>query len=188
MPDNLIGHYTEALNDPDLLSLRHEIALQRAILSDLLLRLKSTEHIGESGFAAHARAQEAWRVFNEAFHAGAPARLAAAGPLLERAMAQMAAAMTPAVAEQDVRAELRATTASLEKLARSENSRLVDLHNMVTAERALALQHASVQALIDVLEQHVPDLSVRMSIRRDAARRLAELAGRTTAQAQPQLP
>lgn len=178
LPERLLDHYHEALNDPDLLSLRTEIALQRALLTDLLDRLREGEHVPRAAFTATAALGRAWRAFNDAYRSGSPDRLAAALTGLDEGVRGVVGAMEPARSEADLRVEVRATTKELERLARSENSRLVDLHNMITAERALALQHASVQALLDVLEANVPDVAVRTKIRREAAGRLAELAGR----------
>lgn len=178
LPERLLDHYHEALNDPDLLSLRTEIALHRAMLNDLLARLSGGEHVPRAAFAATATLGRAWRAFNDAYRSGSPERLGTALTALDEAVRGVGGAMEQARAESDLRGEVRATTKELERLARSENSRLVDLHNMITAERALALQHASVTALLDVLEANVPDASVRAKIRREASARMQELTGR----------
>lgn len=178
LPERLLDHYHEALRDPDLLSLRQEIALQRALLNDVLARLAGNQHVPGAAFEAVQALGRAWRTFEAAYRAGRPERLGQALTGLGEAVRGVAGAMEPEMADADLRAEVRATTGALERLARSENSRLAELHNMITAERALALQHASVQALLDVLEANVPDAQVRAKIRREAAGKLAELAGR----------
>lgn len=175
LPERLLNHYNEAMDDPNLLSLRQEIALQRALLNDLLVRLQEGHHVPGAAFVATGALGKAWRGFEAAYRAGDADRIGTALRALDEAVRAVQAAMQPERVERDLRTEVRSTTLNLERLARSENSRLTELHNMVTAERALALQHASVQALLDVLAAHVPDVQTRSAIRRDVAARLQVL-------------
>ena len=139
VPERLRARYEQAQDDPELLSLRSEVALVDARLADLLSRVDT----GESG-QRWAELRRAYRAFTRARQAGdgETAVLATVERLIEGAGQDH-----QAWAEIGERIEQR------RKLAESEGKRLATLQQMLTTEQALSM----VQAIVDILTRHVPD-------------------------------
>lgn len=164
MPEHLRADYEGALADEQLLSLSREIALVKALVAESVRHLQGGEVIGPRAIAA-------WQAFQAAHRSGRADAMAGA-------LTKLGEAMGDAARYHHAKTELRQSSLVLERLARSENMRLAELHNMVTAEAALQLQHALVNALLGDLDVIVTNAAERTALRRAAAGRLAELAGR----------
>src|SRR5688572_7711861 len=122
VPERLRERYEQAADDPELLSLRSEVALVDARLVDLLSRVDT----GESG-ALWAELRRAYRAFARARLAGddEPAALAKVEHLIERAGQ-----------DHQAWAEIGTLIEQRRKLAESESKRLITLQQMITAEQA----------------------------------------------------
>ncbi len=172
--------YEHALQDEHLLSLREEIAVLRATAMHLLKR--SNEHAwgGPAAERAMRLLSEAWDAYGDA--EGATERLNARNRVAQR-LDELQDAVASATAERKLRAEFRETAETLERLARSENTRVTELYSMISAERAFALRQAETTVLLEAIETHVPDREVRNAVRRYVSAKFAELAGRRDAPA-----
>ena len=159
LPDRLLARYAAAAADPDLIVLRHDIALVDALIADVLLRLDS----GESGAL--------WRALREAtdqFEARRRARdTAGAGESLE----EILALVRRGDADGAVRREVLEHLDQRRKLAAEERKRLAELQASITAERAMAL----VAAIVGVVRSHVHDQALLAAIAAD----VGGLVGRT---------
>lgn len=164
IPTHLAQHYEQALADPQLLSLSHEIAMRKALQAETVQSLREGHTVGPSVLRA-------WQQFEAAHRSADTGKMAAALTALRTAMAD-------ASRYQAAREELRKSDLVMERLTRSENMRLAELHNMVTASSALALLNAFAHAVLGDLDAIVTSVEERTSLRRAAARRLAELADR----------
>jgi hypothetical protein len=164
MPQRLAEGYAQELADPDLLSLRREIAAHRAAASDLRRRLDE----GEGGGAG---LQTAWRDFRAAHRAGSPERLA-------ETLTRLDAAITRQGAEEALRRELRQETELVSRLTRAENDRMEQLHQMVSREQALAYMRGLAVAVKEAVDGHVGDPSVRTSVLRAISARFEQLNDR----------
>lgn len=183
VPKHLREHYEAALADPQLLSMREELAATRAVLRDTLSRVDG-EWASPAVVRAVRRAFAQWKSWQDAealalasdapWSADAAVR---AKQKLGRALEAAEAAVGGADASRQVRAEFRETAALYERLERSENMRVVELYNMISAERAMALRVAEHTAFEEALIEHVTDKELVRAIRRRVASRFAELAG-----------
>lgn len=148
LPAKLAERYEAALRDPELLSLRDEIALNDARIAELVGRLNT----GESG--------ERWDALAVQF--GAVRALAQAGELEALGVALEALGETIHHGADD-RGQWQAIADAIDlrrRLAGTEMARLVVLQQMLTAEQAWAL----LGAVEDVVLREVPDRSVRAAV------------------------
>jgi hypothetical protein len=177
VPKRIAADYERLLHDDQLLSLRREIARQRAYYYDLERRMEDGAVASKALLRAAAAALEAWRKLDEAEKNGSEFLMEAMSKA-RATMRKFGEALAPAVQETEARAELRTTWLVLERLTRAENLRVESLYNMITSERALAIRHAETTATMEGLEHCVRDVAERMAVRRYVAARLGELAGR----------
>jgi hypothetical protein len=161
--------YQATLDDPDILSLRREIALLRSWLIDLV----GDSRAGEGGSWAAVTA--AWNDFEAASRmANQAGQIEALGRVREQIRAGTAV-------EANRREALR-LSAQLEKLTRSERDREVELFQMITAEEALGYMRAMSLSVRETLLRYVQDAEVRTAVLTTVAQRFAQLAGgRSTA-------
>lgn len=179
VPRRLAEHYERLLGDDELLSLKHEIALTRVYIRDNVERSGRDEWVGPLAVKAFAKLKRAWDRFSTVSTENAKMKASLDG---DAAIADLAKAMSASTIEAEARAEFRELTLSLERLETSENRRVVQLYNMISAERAFALRHAETSALLEALDEHVADREIRNAVRRSVASKLAKLvAGRNLA-------
>lgn len=178
LPERLREHVERMAQMENKLSLAWEVELLRGQLAEVLDQVKDGAGYSRLVTAAAAAIAERWRKFLVAQRAGRPGPIGEALSELGAAIEALDAAVTPAAQQREMRAQSVELAKAIERLTRSENTRLAEVHGMITAEAALALQSATAAALIGVLDEHVADVEARAAIRRAAARRLAELVGR----------
>lgn len=164
MPERLRSGYESALADPDLLSVRREVAAHRSAADDLRRRL-------EEGEGAGAGLQTAWRDFRTAHRVGNPDRLSDALTRLDAAISQNGA-------QDGIRKELRAETELISKLTRAENDRMEQLHQMVSREQALGYMRGLAIAVKEAVDANVTDATIRTIVLRAVSTRFEQLADR----------
>lgn len=141
LPERLAGKYQEALADPRLLELRSEIALVDTRLAELLGHLDS----GESA--------DRWQAVHDAYADLQDATARADKDAFKQAMAAMGEALADGAADHDIWVEIVGLTEQRRKLVESERKRLVEMHQMITSERAMIL----LAAVTDTIRKHVQD-------------------------------
>jgi hypothetical protein len=139
VPERLRARYEQAQDDPELLSLRSEVALVDARLADLLSRVDT----GESG-QLWAELRRAYRAF---------ARVRQSGDDETAALAKLESLIGSATTDHQAWAEIGELIEQRRKLTESEGKRLATLQQMLTAEQAMALMHR----VIDIVTRHVTD-------------------------------
>ena len=158
MPSRLLERYTEALDDPDLLALRDELALVDARLTDVLGRVDT----GEAGRHWLALA-DAWRRMEEATDEATR----------RDAFMDIATRIKAGVADYAAWDDVLRLVEQRRRLAESERKRMVEMQQMVTTDKALAL----VSLLIDVVRRHVTDRKALSAISEDIRRYALASAG-----------
>jgi hypothetical protein len=148
LPSRLVARYHESLNDPELTSLRSELALTDARLVDLLGRV----HSGESG-ALWLKLQRAYRDFRRDQHAGNVVKM-------REAFAAMETHLEAAVVDTEAWAEIHEPIETRRKLAATESQRLITLRQMITAEQAMLL----IGTITDIVTRHITDKQVLTNI------------------------
>ncbi len=177
LPRRVVQDYENVLKDDGLLSLRHQIAVLKAMDLDIWRRVKDLAAGSKEAQRAFVQLTRAWDLYTRA--EGATARTTAR-ERVDRFMGELEEAMAEAKGESMARAESRDNMVVLERLERSENTRMVELYNMISAERALALRSAETTIFIEAVEALVPDREVVAAIRRRVAMEFAKLTGRDT--------
>lgn len=141
LPERLAERYHEAASDPELLSLREDVALLDTRLSQLIGRAES----GEST-EAWKRVQKALKDLRKAEAGGKQDRKKEARFALEDAIESGGT-------DLEVWTEIGAHLERRRKLTESERKRLVDMEQMVRADQAMSF----VAALVASVRKHVED-------------------------------
>src|SRR6516225_7670329 len=137
LPTGMADRYEQILSDPDRLSLQFEVALLRSQLVEVLeQQAKGQQFDIGAAYAACDALENAFRavqrvqgVTDERLRAE---RLNTGLVALGEALQAIRAALAAAGAERAVRRETKALAESIEKLTRSENTRIVELQGMIT--------------------------------------------------------
>lgn len=167
MPQQLRERYEQALADPEIDSLRGEIALVDSRIFGLI------ESLGKDGTGNR------WQALSKEYAKLNEAR--AITDAVEKAEAiaahlnEIGKIIRGGVNESEAWAEIVAIVEQRRKLAEGERKRLVDLNQMITTEQALIFMNA----VADIVRTHVTDSEVMGKISRDLIRLSAARAGRT---------
>lgn len=151
LPARMIDRFLASLDDPDLLAVREDIAANDARIADLVARLDT----GESG--------SLWRQLRDAQAEVDAARGGDDPAALAEAMQRVRALILRGHADHAAWAELREAQEHGRKLRESERKRLVEMHQMIAADKALAWG----RALMEAVERRVTDRKVLTAISRD---------------------
>ncbi len=156
IPTRLSKRYKQALADPELLSVRSDIAVLQSFLNEKLARLDGPE------------SQPAWehlqtQMLNFASSWKAEGRTDAE---VDADIGAMLETLQQGVGESAVLSEVRSLMQQRAKLAHQEHDRLVDLQQYMTVERVMLIA----AALADVVKRHVPSQDTLRAIHADFVR------------------
>jgi hypothetical protein len=141
VPTRLAAKYRDATKDPELLSLRSELALLDARIAELLGRVDT----GES--------EAIWEALQQAWAAFRGARAQQDVPQMHLAVEQLDQLMDRKLSDSAAWREIGEAIEQRRKLVQSEQKRLVALQQVITAESALTLMGR----LVDIITTHVRD-------------------------------
>jgi hypothetical protein len=141
LPARLRNKYEQAQEDPELLSLKSEVALVDARLAELLSRV----HTGESG--------QLWVDLQRARIAFARARHAKDVTRMMTAVATLETLIDGATQDHEAWTEIGELIEQRRRLVESEQKRLVSLQQMLSTEEALLLM----RRIADIVVRHVPE-------------------------------
>lgn len=150
LPKTYLADYEEALNDPELISSRHETALFVARAQELTRRLAS----GESGQAWETM-RKALGELTDAIELGNPITVA-------ESLAAMREAVESGYTDELAWRELLEVGERKTKVAEREVKRLLTLDQMIPAEQA----HAMVSAIVQAIHDEVRDDDTRARVGR----------------------
>lgn len=151
LPGDLLERYEEARRDPDLLAMKEEIALLDARLGDLLNRVMQGESRRLWGMV-----QDAYEQLKQAIRAKDATGMAFELSLLEDVIER-------GINDYDAWDAISGVIEQRRKIVETERKRLVDMQQMITAERAMVL----VSVLQDSVRRHVDDPAVLAAIAGD---------------------
>lgn len=153
LPTAVAKKFNIAREDPELLSIRDDVALFDARRSIIAERLNT----GESG-ASWELLQKHWSEFErgnrmsaEGVQTDNPELRAEARELITNSINAVGKLISQGAGEEAQWKELQKTTHELAALKQSETTRLQKLHSMMTAEEALLLIHQVQQAVMSVV-------------------------------------
>ncbi len=154
MPARLLERYEAAIEDPELLNLKHDISLVDSRLSDLLQRVDT----GESR-TLWEKARKVNQEIQKAVHDENYGRMMVQCLELDRLIGD-------AMVDHEAWYEIHAILDQRRKLVESEQKRLVSMQQMITSEQAMTL----ITAVIDTVRRNVPDRSILAAISADITR------------------
>jgi len=126
-PEKLLDRYHEAIDDPDLLSLRDDIGVLQVRVAELIERLNT----GEAG-GIWKRLNQAWSEFEQALSSGKQ------GPI-DAAIENIGQLIKDGKGYEDNWRDLAAAIRDKAATQKDEWKRLIDLQQTITAEKALVL-------------------------------------------------
>ena len=147
-PKRLYRQYEETVNDPELLSLRHEVGLVDARIGDLLSRVDG----GESG-ALWAAAKETMANFTAA-------KSAKDAVLMAQYIDELETLINRGLSDHAMWTEIINSIRVRKELVDTERRRLVDMQKVLTAEQATVFAYR----LLAIIDENVTDKSVKLKI------------------------
>lgn len=154
LPERMRGTYEAALDDPELLVLRNDIAIIDARLYDLLQRVDS----GESG--------KLWRDAQAAYFNLLEAMRAQDVAGINSAVARIGRCLDSGVDDYTAWDEVTKAIQQRKGLAESERKRLIEARQMISVEQAMML----LTALLTTIKEHVKDTNALSAIQREFIR------------------
>jgi hypothetical protein len=161
LPTRLAAEYERAVRDPELLALRHELAVVEVRINDLLRRVNTGE---AGGLWPHIRA--AWQTFKRAQAEGRPL-------LQGRAAVELDGLLERAVGDDAAWHDILQLIEQRRKLVESEAKRLVAMQQMMTTEEAMLW----LGALVAILKRHIADREVLQQISLDLSALVSHRSG-----------
>jgi hypothetical protein len=170
LPTRFMGRYQASLNDPEILTLRDDLALYDARLEDLLGKVDTGE-CGETWAALLSSVHE-FRAAEEAANSTDNENKRAEWRRdREVAMQTILVLCQEGMADYAAWNEVKSVLELRRRASETEMKRRVAMQTMITEDRALLMQ----SAFLDILRKNVTDLSILAAISSDF-RKLA-LAG-----------
>jgi len=157
LPARLMDRYNEALADDSLLELRDQIAVVDARLADLLLRVDT----GESGAI--------WKSLQVTWYEMVAARQDGDHAAQAKALNTIGALIKNGFEDNAAWADIRATLLMRKSLVESERKRLVEMQQMISAEKAMVL----IAAVASLVKEHVKDRDALIAISEGLTRLVA---------------
>jgi hypothetical protein len=157
MPARLLERYRDGIADPELLSLRSDIALTDARLSDVLERVDT----GESGHAWN-QAKDAYKLLMSTKPGDSGIGKIMLGEIINKGLADYAAWH-----------EVGDLLEQRRRLVESEQKRLVAAQQMVTTEQVMTF----ITAIVDSVRRNVSDQSILNAISLDISKLISMPSG-----------
>lgn len=161
LPSHLAARYEQARTDPDLLSLRDQIALVDAFIGELVSQFSSGESIS------------AWKRLWKTRQEAKLVKSADSSALLE----QLCILIDEGNDQLHVMQEIGEQIDRSRTLRDSENKRLTQMQLMISAERASVLLGAVVSIVMTALQAHVSNDKLRRRIYADISRNFESRLG-----------
>jgi hypothetical protein len=163
LPVRLAARYAEAQADGELLALRDDIALVDTRVGELVQRIDAQE----SDTLWH-RLRETWAEVDAARRTGDQ-------PGLMLALTATGQMIRDGAEEQETWQEILVALDQRRKLVESERKRLVEMQQVITTERAMAL----LGVLVGIIKTHVSDRDVLQAISQDIGKLVVLEPGQT---------
>jgi len=151
LPARLAARYNEAQADPDLLVLRDEVALLDARLGDVLGNVNT----GES--------ESIWKALQRKNAELRTAIKVKDNPRVNQTVKELSELIDDGASEIEAWGEVYNLLDQRRRLVESERKRLVEMQQMISAERAMVL----LSVILDTIQRHVTDRSILAAISAD---------------------
>lgn len=151
LPPQLLARFEETEHDPELLSLREDVALVDARVAELLERVQT----GESA--------STWKLIGKLWRDFQRHRAAGNATKAEELLVLLAEPLAHGIADHAAWEEVGQHLDRRQRLVESEQRRMEKMQAMLTVEQALGL----LGTVLDVLRRHVTDVDVLAAIGAD---------------------
>lgn len=151
LPRGLRKTYNKVLGDPETLNAREEVALLRLRVGQLASKLDTGEPA------------QTWTELQGTFGELTAAIRAGNDELFKSSLDKLGALIKKGVDQEAIWAELTEAIESKTTVAAREHKRMVDMQQLITAEKALALINSIMHSVV----RNVPDLQARIRISHD---------------------
>lgn len=178
LPTGIVENYERLLADPNLTSLKDEIAVIKAWLAEQMRLLQAGEATGARGLRAQRESVQAWRGVMASVSSGDRVKFRNALAKCDGTMAQLDRLASDTTQAREAMREFHRFALALDRLTRTENDHEEQNFNRISSQQAFALQAAELTIFLEALREHVTDLAVQNAIRRYVATKLAALTGR----------
>lgn len=179
LPKRMLADYENARANPARLSLEDEIAELRAIRDDYWRAVEGHDALSVAEVRAAASSIfKALRASKVANKSGDAHKFAEAMNALDEAVDALSVALNPLEAMESAKRSVADMNVKVEKLLKTENSRVFEERGMISLEAALADRHTMVVAFLSQITKHVPDSETQKTIRRAVGHEYARLTGR----------
>lgn len=162
MPTRLLARYEQAQHDPELLSVKHDVALLQSVVEDRLAAWAAAQ-AGPDWGAVLDRVETItgnWRTWDFT--------------RMERELRALAEAVGERQSEATILAEIRDLMDQRAKLAQQEHKRMLDLDQVLTVEEAIVLA----QTIAAIVQKYLPDLETRRAINAEFTKAFEARGGR----------
>ena len=139
LPEKIRMRYKDALDDPDLMSLKHDIAVTEARLTELMEKIDS----GEAGKVWHNLKKAGVR-FEDAYKSGNSDKLMQSVEAIRKLV-------TTGSNEYDAYNEIKDMQEHRRKMTETENKMLIAKQQMIPAEQVMVL----IGVIMEVIHKHV---------------------------------
>jgi hypothetical protein len=160
LPVRLAERYQEALADPELLTMRHELALVDARLAELLERIN------------HADSEQLWARARTALANYLAAQQSRDETGSQQALQALEQALNGGAEDYAAWNAIHEVIEQRRRLTESERKRLVEMQQMLSTEQAMVL----LAAVVDTVRRHVTDRTALAAISADLGRLVAHRA------------
>ena len=154
LPTQLAGRYKEAQSDPELLSLRSEIALIDVRIGGLVKTIDSE------------KSERLWGTVKKEYDDLAFAMKNNNTSQTIKQMGEIKRLLSEGMEDDAIWEEITGAIDQRRKLVESERTRLVQMQEMITSERAMLL----IAAVVDIVRENVNDAKTLQSISADIGR------------------
>lgn len=184
VPKALLADYEALKDDPNRLSLQHEIDILRLqhaeILKGMYADAQSASLALKAATGGLTAVRRAARQLRRAHQVQSEEAYAAGLGLLDEAIETLGSAFDPALVREEQRTKVVQLSLALDRLLRTENTVKLAERGMVSLEAVLARSQALIDAWKGALDLHVRDTALRTAVLTAVARHYTEFVGRRT--------
>lgn len=182
VPKALLADYERLKDDPNRLSLQHEIDILRLqhaeILKSMYAEAQSAAVAIKQAGTGLTAVRRAARLLRRAHQVQSEEAYANGLSALDEAIETIGTAFDPVTIRDEQRTKVVQLSLALDRLLRTENTVKLAERGMVSLEAVLARSQALIDAWKGALEIHVRDTALRTAVLTAVARHYTEFVGR----------
>lgn len=153
MPDHLVEHYEKLMEDGDLLSLREDVGVMTSLVMDAFRDMKENYYSSVQYFKLMKRGFQELDLLLKSYSDEVPDSLV-------NKLNEIKFTFMEAQSEHHKKSELMNMMDQKRKLAESERKRLLEAHQLFSAEQMMTVM----AAVLSIIRENVPDMQAQERI------------------------